>query len=51
MSHRRLWVTIAEEKGGSRLSIGASANRNRASFERKIQKLARLLEAGQKGGN
>ena len=44
MSHKRLWVSVVEEKGSSRLLIGATANRNRASFEKDIEKLAGLLD-------
>jgi cytochrome c biogenesis protein len=49
MSHRRVWVNISEEKGAARITIGASAHRNRAAFERKIEKLVSILQAGQKG--
>jgi cytochrome c biogenesis protein len=49
MSHRRVWVNVSEEKGGARIAIGASANKNRAAFERKIEKLVSILQAGQKG--
>ncbi len=50
MSHKRLWVNVAEEKGAAKIFIGASANRNRAAFERDIEKLAGLLGEGRKGG-
>ena len=50
MSHRRLWVNIAEEKGHAKITIGASAHRNRAAFEKKIEELAGMLNTGQKGG-
>lgn len=50
MSHRRIWVHISEEKNNSKILIGASANKNRAAFERKIEKMAGLITAGQKGG-
>ena len=50
MSHKRLWVNVVEEKGAAKISIGASANRNRAAFERDIEKLAGLLGEGRKGG-
>ena len=50
MSHRRIWVNISEEKGSVKVSIGASANKNRAAFESKIEKLAGMLNAVQKGG-
>ncbi|RPI33219.1 MAG: hypothetical protein EHM54_11010, partial [Nitrospiraceae bacterium] len=50
MSHKRVWVSISEEKNGVKVLIGASANRNRAAFEQKIEKLAGMLNAGQKGG-
>ncbi len=50
MSHRRIWVNISEEKGQSKVLIAASAHRNRAAFERTIEKLAGMLAAGNKGG-
>ena len=50
MSHRRLWVSLAEGKGTARILIGASANRNRASYEKDIEKLAGLLGEARKGG-
>ncbi len=51
MSHRRLWVNVSEDKGATRITIGASANRNRASLERKIERLVEVMEPGHKGGN
>jgi cytochrome c biogenesis protein len=50
MSHRRIWVNVSEEKGATKILIGASANRNRASFERKIERLVGVLDSGSKGG-
>lgn len=50
MSHRRLWVSIIEEKGQAKVVVGASANRNRAAFEKKIEHLVEMINAGQKGG-
>jgi cytochrome c biogenesis protein len=50
MSHKRIWVNISEEKGGAKVLIGASANRNRAAFDQKIEKFVGILNAGQKGG-
>jgi cytochrome c biogenesis protein len=50
MSHRRIWLNISEEKGATRVIIGASANRNRASLERKIERLVEVIEPGHKGG-
>ncbi|MEC4676500.1 MAG: cytochrome c biogenesis protein ResB [Nitrospirota bacterium] len=49
MSHRRIWVDIAGKNNKIRISIGASANKNRAAFEGKIDKLARILGAGPEG--
>ncbi|MBA4372426.1 MAG: hypothetical protein C0402_06145 [Thermodesulfovibrio sp.] len=51
MSHRRIWVSVSEDKGGSKIIVGASAHRNRASFEHKVDKLVAILSAGPKGGN
>ena len=50
MSHRRIWVSISEEKGSAKVVIGASANRNKAAYEQKIDKLIGIMNAGQKGG-
>jgi len=41
---------MAEEKGNVKVLIGASAHRNKASLEQKIEKLVSAISAGQKGG-
>ncbi len=43
MSHRRIWVKAIEEKNNTRVIVGASANKNRAAFERKIDKMVSVL--------
>lgn len=48
MSHRRLWIRLVEERNSTRVIIGASANKNRHAFERKIDRLAGML--GKEGG-
>ncbi len=50
MSHRRIWVSISEDKGSAKVMIGASANRNKAAFEQKIDKLIGIMNTDQKGG-
>ncbi len=50
MSHRRVWVSLTEEKNALKVVIGASANRNRTTLERKIEKLVAMLQSEQKGG-
>ena len=50
MSHRKLWVKMVEDKGSTRVYIGASANKNRAAFERKIEKMIVFLRKRQGGG-
>lgn len=50
MSHRRIWVSLIEEKTGVKVIVGASANRNRTTLERKVEKLVNMLGTGQKGG-
>lgn len=50
MSHRRVWVSLTEEKNSVKVIIGASANRNRATLERRVEKLVAMLQAEQKGG-
>jgi len=50
MSHRKLWVSVVEEKNNTRVVIGATSNKNRAAFERKINKMVSLLSKRQEGG-
>ncbi|MDP2158824.1 MAG: cytochrome c biogenesis protein ResB, partial [Nitrospirota bacterium] len=50
MSHRRIWVSLIEEKTGVKIIVGASANRNRTTLERKVEKLLNMLGAEHKGG-
>jgi cytochrome c biogenesis protein len=50
MSHKRIWVTITEEKGGAKVLVGASANRNKATLQHKIEKMVSAISSGQKGG-
>jgi len=51
MNHRRVWVSMTEEKGSVKVLIGASANKNKAPLERKIEKVVRAVSAGHKGGS
>ncbi|MEW6674672.1 MAG: cytochrome c biogenesis protein ResB [Nitrospirota bacterium] len=50
MSHRRLWVHIVEDRNNTRVVIGATSNKNRAAFERKINKMISLLSKKQEEG-
>ncbi|MCL5024340.1 MAG: cytochrome c biogenesis protein ResB [Nitrospirae bacterium] len=50
MSHRKLWIRLVEEKNTTRVIIGASANKNRHAFERKIDKLLSALGSDKTGG-
>lgn len=50
LSHRKLWITLAEEKNATRVIVGATAHKNRAAFERKIDRLSALLGQKQQGG-
>jgi len=49
MSHRRVWVKIIGDKNTTRVIVGASANKNRASFERKIDGMISVLNKKQGG--
>jgi cytochrome c biogenesis protein len=49
MSHRKLWVRIVEDKGNAKVTIGASTNKNRTGFERKIEKMVALLKKSEGG--
>jgi len=50
MSHRKIWIRLVEEKGGTRVIVGASANKNRHAFERKIDRMIDLLSKDKEGG-
>lgn len=50
MSHKKLWVRIVEDKGNTKVYIAATSNKNRAAFERKIEKMISLLKGKQEGG-
>jgi len=49
MSHRKLWVRVVEDKGNTRIYIGASANKNRAALEGKIEKMIAFLKKKEGG--
>ncbi|MEW6067745.1 MAG: cytochrome c biogenesis protein ResB [Nitrospirota bacterium] len=50
MSHRKLWVNIvADKNNNTRVIIGATSNKNRAAFEKKIDRLASLIKKEQGG--
>ena len=50
MSHRRIWVRLVDEKNTTRVIIGASANKNKQAFERKVDKLVSHLTKTKEGG-
>jgi cytochrome c biogenesis protein len=50
MSHKRIWIKLVEEKNTTRVIIGATANKNKQGFERKIDKLAYFLTNTTEGG-
>lgn len=50
MSHRKIWIKLVEEKNGTRLIVGATANKNRHAFERKIDRMVDLLSKDKEGG-
>lgn len=50
MNHKRIWITITEDRNTAKIVIGASANKNRAAFERKVEKLTSILNTAKKGG-
>ncbi|MBF0557633.1 MAG: cytochrome c biogenesis protein ResB [Nitrospirae bacterium] len=45
MGHERVWVRFSEEKGGAKVFVAASANKNKISFEHKIDKITKELQA------
>jgi cytochrome c biogenesis protein len=50
MSHRKIWIHLVPARNNTDIVIGALANKNRASLERKIEKLLHILTADHKGG-
>lgn len=47
MGHCRVWIWVREEKGAAKVTIGASANKNKITFEQKIDKIAKELSGKQ----
>ncbi len=45
--HARVWVWVKEERGGAKVVIAASVNKNKISFEQKIDKMAREVSGRQ----
>lgn len=43
MSNRKIWIKIVEEKNNSKVIVGATTNKNRAAFERKIDTMISIL--------
>ena len=43
MSNRKIWIKIVEEKNNSKVIVGATTNKNRAAFERKIDTMISTL--------
>jgi cytochrome c biogenesis protein len=50
MSHRKIWIKLVEEKNGTRVIVGASANKSRQAFESKIDRMIGLLSKDKEGG-
>ena len=50
ISHRKVWVKIIPEKNNTKLIVGATANKSRLAFERKIDKIIAGL-THRKGGS
>jgi cytochrome c biogenesis protein len=48
-SHRRIWVKMVGDKSNTRVIVGASANKNRASLERRIDRMISILDKKQGG--
>ncbi len=44
MGHARIWVRLRDEKSGARIVIAATVNKNKLSFEQKIDKITELLK-------
>ncbi len=44
MSHRRIWLLVANSKEGAEIIVAGSANKNRPGFEKMFDNLASELE-------
>lgn len=45
MGHERLWIRLREDKGGAKVLVAASVNKNKISFEHKIDKITKEITA------
>lgn len=43
MNHARIWIRLKDEKGGTEVVIAGTANKNKLSFEHRIDKIANEL--------
>ena len=43
MSHRRIWVRMMEKKGETEVEVAGSSHRNRADFEKELDRVSRSL--------
>ena len=43
MTHARVWIWVKDEAGGVKVAIAASVNKNKISFEQKIDKIAKEI--------
>lgn len=51
MSHRKVWVRIESDRKQTRVLLGASASKNRHSFEKAVDKMVSELTVKSEGGN
>ncbi len=47
MGHSRVWIWVREDKGGAKVTIAGSANKNKISFEQKIDKMTKEVSSKQ----
>lgn len=50
MSHRKLWIRLVDERNATRVVIGGTANKNRASLERGADKILSIMRKRDSGG-
>ena len=44
MGHERVWIWLREDKGGAKVLVAATVNKNKISFEHKIEKMTKELQ-------
>ncbi len=50
MSHRRIWVKMMEKKGRTQVEMTGSSHRNRAEFEKELERIEQAVKKAVSSG-